>query len=65
MSTKWETEQMMLDDRIYLSNNTNEAEDCLVNGDCSQLGQLLKGQGYNFIQGFTHSRSFHDQGQQS
>ena len=52
MSTKWEMEKMMEDDRIYLSNNTNEVEDCLVNGDCSQLGQLLKGQGYNLIQGF-------------
>ena len=46
MSTKWEMEQMMEDDRIYLSNNTNEAEDCLLKDDCSQLGQILKGQGY-------------------
>ena len=38
-------EQMVEDDRIYLSNHTDEAEDCLVNGDCSRLGQLLKGQG--------------------
>ena len=43
MSTKWEVEQMMDDDRIYLSNNTNEAEDCLLNDDCSQLGRLWGG----------------------
>ena len=49
MSTKWEVEQMMDDDRIYLSNNTNEAEDCLVNDDCSQLGRLLSGTGCNEI----------------
>ena len=65
MSTKWEMEQMMEDNRIYLSNITNEAEGCLVNGDCSQLGQLLKGQGYNIIQGFLCSGSFYVQGQQS
>ena len=45
MSTKWEVEQMMDDDRIYLSNNTNEAEDCLLNDDCNQLGRLLSGTG--------------------
>ena len=49
MSTKWEVEQMMDDDRIYLSNNTNEAEDCLLNDDCSQLGRLLSGTGYHQI----------------
>ena len=65
MSTKWEMEKMMEDDRIYLSNNTNEAEDCLVNGDCSQLGQLLKGQGLNLIQGVLYSGSFYVQDQRS
>ena len=59
MSTKWEMEQMMEDDRIYLSNNTDEAEDCLVNGDCSRLGQLLKGQGYYLIQDFILFKVFH------
>ena len=49
MSTKWEVEQMMDDDRIYLSNNTNEAEDCLVNDDCNQLGRLLSGTGCHQI----------------
>ena len=49
MSTKWEVEQMMDDDRIYLSNNTNEAEDCLLNDDCNQLGRLLSGTGCNEI----------------
>ena len=65
MSTKWEMEQMVEDDRIYLSNHTDEAEECLVNDDCSRLGQLLKGQGYNLTQGFIRSRSFHDQDHQS
>ena len=45
MSTKWEVEQMMDDDRIYLSNNTNEAEECLANVDCTKLGQMLSNQG--------------------
>ena len=49
MSTKWEVEQMMDDDRIYLSNNTNEAEDCLLNDDCNQLGRLLSGTGCHQI----------------
>ena len=65
MSTKWEMEKMMEDDRIYLSNKTNEAEDCLVNGAWSQLGQLLKGQGNDLIQGFIRLRFFYVQGQRS
>ena len=64
MSTKWEVEQMMDDDRIYLSNNTNEAEDCLLNDDCNQLGRLLSGTGCHQISLNKKIDFFVHQGQQ-
>ena len=45
MSSKWKVEKMMEEEKIYVSNNTNEAEECLVNEDCTKLGQMLSNQG--------------------
>ena len=45
MSSKWKVEKMMEEEKIYVSNNTNEAEECLADGDCTKLGQMLSNQG--------------------
>ena len=45
MSSKWKVEKMMKEEKIYVSNNTNEAEECLADGDCTKLGQMLSNQG--------------------
>merc|ERR1712079_587403 len=45
MSSKWKVEKMMEEEKIYVSNNTNEAEECLANEDCTKLGQMLSNQG--------------------
>ena len=50
MSSKWKVEKMMEEEKIYVSNNTNEAEECLANGDCTKLGQMLSNQGSRLIQ---------------
>ena len=64
MSSKWKVEKMMEEEKIYVSNNTNEAEECLTDGDCTKLGQMLSNQGFYYQSSFLFLQH-HNQGQLS